>query len=229
MDYDEIFDIMGNEVRRKILRYLAQGPLSIAKLEDLIAVSRQAILKHLKDLEQRGFVETRDAEKHQKTPGPNPHLYKLKQAFAIRFDLGPAAMKPKIITFNMGLQPFEPGELGDRSDALRSISLKEKVAELSKLNKQLDDITASYKDTYAKKIQILQELKGVIDKSIPGEEEREVLELLITNPEKAMLGFTLEEIAAELGIREDFMNFILGNLVGAGIVREEPTGKYALE
>nr|MDO8084241.1 helix-turn-helix domain-containing protein [Candidatus Sigynarchaeum springense]MDO8119128.1 helix-turn-helix domain-containing protein [Candidatus Sigynarchaeota archaeon] len=229
MDFDEIFDIMGNDVRRKILRYLAQGPLPIGKLEELIAVSRQAILKHLKDLEQKGFVEIDDAEKNEKTPGPNPHLYKLKQAFVIRCDVGPAAMNPKIITFNIDSQVFDMGELVESPETRPKISLKDKITELSKLNKQLDDITASYKETYAKKDAILKRLKIAIAKAVQGEEERETLELLINNPEKAIDGFTLVEISTALEIREDFMKFILGNLVDAGIVRQDENGRYYIQ
>ncbi len=229
MDFDEIFDIMGNDVRRKILRYLAQGPMPIGKLEDLIDVSRQAILKHLKDLEQRGFIEINDAEKSENTPGPNPHLYKLKQAFVIRYDVGPAGMNPKILAFNVGPDLLDTGEHVKNLETRPKISLKDKIAELSKLNKQLDDITASYKDTYAKKDSILHGLKIEIARAVPGEEEREVLGLLINNPEKASVGFTLEEISVALEIREDFVKFIVGNLVEAGIVKEAPDGKYFLQ
>ncbi len=229
LDFDEIFDIMGNDVRRKILKGLAQGPMSIGELYELTKVSRQAMLKHLKDLEQRGFVETGEAEKQEKTPGPNPYLYKLKQALVIRYDLGPAAMNPKIITFNVDIQPFKSDELGKTPSILHKIALKEKVAELSTLNKQLDDITASYKETYAKKDSILRGLRSAIARAVRGEEEREVLELLIDNPEKAIAGFTLEEISDALEIREDFIKFILGNLIDAGIVREDPDRRYFLE
>lgn len=220
---------MGNDVRRKILRSLAQGPRSIGELNDLIDVSRQAILKHLKDLEQRGFIETREVEKQGKTPGPSPHMYELKHAFVIRFDLNPAAGNPKIITFHVGLPAAEDNELEDGSELQPKISLVEKLAELSTLNKQLEDITATYREISAKKNALLHGLKFAIYRAIPGDEERDVLELLINNPEKAMDGFTLLEISSELGIREDFMKFILDNLMNAGILRVDPNGKYYLQ
>ncbi len=229
MDYDEIFDIMGNDVRRKILKSLAQGPMSIGELNGLIDVSRQAILKHLKDLEQRGFVETGEAEKQEKAPGPSPHLYKLKQSFVIRFDLGPASLHPKFITFNVDLPEVRSEELEDGNYIQPKVSIKEKVAELSAINKQLEEITGTYKQIYAKKNALLQVLKSVIDRAIPGYEEREVLELLINNPEKTMDGFTLQEISTELEIREDFMKFILDNLIRVGIVKNAPDGRYYLQ
>jgi ArsR family transcriptional regulator len=219
VDYDEIFDIMGNDVRRKILKHLAQGPMSIGELNEKIDVSRQAILKHLKDLEQRGFIEIHEVEKQGKAHGPSPH----------RFDLNPLAGNPKIITFQIGLPTAEDKEFEDSAEPQPRISLKEKIAELSMLNKQLEDAAGTYRQISAKKNALMQVLKNVIDRAIPGDEEREVLELLISNPEKSMAGFTLQEVSAELEIREDFMKFILDNLMRVGIVRDDPDGRYYLQ
>ena len=58
MDHDEFFDIMGNIVRRKILSQLTQGPMSMKDLVKEIDVSRQAILKQINDLIEKGLVET---------------------------------------------------------------------------------------------------------------------------------------------------------------------------
>lgn len=228
MDYDEIFDIMGNDVRRKILRCLAQEPMSIGRLEKLTEVSRQAVLKHLKDLEQRGFIETEEAKKPEKAPGPSPYLYKLKQTFVIRFDLGPASLIPKFITFNVDLPEVRSEELEDDTYVQPKVSIKEKVTELLAINKQLEEITGTYRQIYSKKNELLHGLKNMIYRAIPGDAEREVLDLLINNPEKAMVGFTLQEISDELEIREDFMKFILDNLIRVGIVKDDPDGRYYL-
>ena len=229
MDEDEIFDILGNDVRRKILKGLAQGPMSIGELFGLTKVSRQAVLKHLKDLEQRGLVETGEAEKQEKSPGPNPYLYKLKRSFVIRFDLGPASLNPKFITLHVDLPEPIDDELEDDTYVQPKISIRERITELSTFNKQLEEITTSYKQIYAKKNALLQTLKTMVHRAISGEEEREVLELLIDNPEKAMDGFTMGEIATELEIREDFMKFILDNLVKVGIVKKDSDGRYYIQ
>lgn len=208
--------------------YLAKGPMSIAELEDAIHVSRQAILKHLKDLEQRGFIEIHEVEKSIKTPGPNPHKYELKQAFVIRFDLNPVGKNARIITFQLGPTGTDDKELEDGTQLQPQISFKEKMEELVTLNKELNELTSKYKDISMKKNTIVQSLKGMIERSIRGDEEREVLELLMNNPEKAIAGFTLEEISEELDIREDFMKFIMNNLLRAGIIEENEEGQYSL-
>jgi predicted transcriptional regulator len=231
VDYDEddVFDIMGNAVRRKILMYLAQRPRSINELNEAIDVSRQAILKHLKDLEHRGFIEAREVEKQGKTPGPSPHMYELKQSFVIRFDLNPAAINPRIITLQLGFQTTSPEELEGLPVRPHLGSIKEAISQLSTFNKQLEKISNAYQEIHSKKQGLLHVLKRDVEIYIPGEEEREVLELLINNPEKAMLGFELQEISSEFEIRGDFMKFILDNLIAAGVVKHEQDGKYYLQ
>lgn len=53
-------DALGNEVRRQILLELRKKPLSVGALADNFPVSRPAISRHLKVLEQAGLVEARE-------------------------------------------------------------------------------------------------------------------------------------------------------------------------
>lgn len=53
-------DALGNPVRRQILRTLRGSPLSVGELAACFPVSRPAISRHLRLLEQAGLVETRD-------------------------------------------------------------------------------------------------------------------------------------------------------------------------
>lgn len=52
-----VFAALGDETRlRLIARLCRDGPMSIAKLTDGFAISRQAITKHLRVMEQAGLV-----------------------------------------------------------------------------------------------------------------------------------------------------------------------------
>lgn len=226
MDYDEFFDIMGNDVRRKILQNLARGPMSIGKLNEMIDVSRQAILKHLKDLEERGFVEAREAGERDKKTGPNPHVYELKQLFISQFDLTANSINPRIFFLNVDeLEDENASETGSRQ--LENLdSIKPLLSDLADLNKKIDDISKSYKEVIAKKNQIRLELKKIFNGIVQEGEERDMLDILLENPEKALTGFSLEEIANQLQIRMDFMKFILGNLLEARILEKRTDGRY---
>nr|MDO8110083.1 helix-turn-helix domain-containing protein [Candidatus Sigynarchaeota archaeon] len=228
MDNDAFFDLMGNEVRRKILKNLAQGPMSISELNELIDVSRQAILKHLKDMEEKGFIEAREADERVKKTGPNPQKYTLKQFFTVHFDMNPNTPHPRIFTLNFG-NPFEQDENAQElPQSATKTSIKSYMADVAAMNKKLEDISASYKEVLDKKNTALRMIAKIVERTVPDGEEREVIKVLMENPEKAVTGFTIEEIAIHLRTRRDFMKFILDNLIKIGILKQEQTGLYVL-
>jgi DNA-binding transcriptional ArsR family regulator len=54
-------DALGNRTRREILLELRAAPLSVGELAERFPVSRPAISRHLRVLEQAGLVEARVA------------------------------------------------------------------------------------------------------------------------------------------------------------------------
>lgn len=54
-------DALGNPVRRAILRQLNVQPLSVQDLADRFPVSRPAVSRHLRILQEGGLVEARRA------------------------------------------------------------------------------------------------------------------------------------------------------------------------
>jgi DNA-binding transcriptional ArsR family regulator len=58
----EVFAALGDETRLHIVaRLCKEGPLSIARLSDGAAVSRQAVTKHLRALSSAGLVKSERA------------------------------------------------------------------------------------------------------------------------------------------------------------------------
>jgi DNA-binding transcriptional ArsR family regulator len=52
-------DALGSSVRRDILHKLRDKPLSVGDLADLLPVSRPAVSRHLRILDEAGLVEAR--------------------------------------------------------------------------------------------------------------------------------------------------------------------------
>ena len=53
---DAIFDALGNPMRRSIVRILAPGPQSVGQIAGRLPISRPAVSKHLRLLENAGLV-----------------------------------------------------------------------------------------------------------------------------------------------------------------------------
>ena len=58
LDIEKVLDILGNETRRRILRYLAEEPRYFIQLSKELGVSQQAVLKHLEILQALNLVES---------------------------------------------------------------------------------------------------------------------------------------------------------------------------
>lgn len=58
------FDALGNAVRRDLLRALRTKPLTVGQLARRVPVSRPAVSRHLRVLEQAGLIETHARGKH---------------------------------------------------------------------------------------------------------------------------------------------------------------------
>ncbi|MHB1868308.1 MAG: ArsR/SmtB family transcription factor, partial [Nitrososphaerales archaeon] len=55
---DVLFEVLGNDTRRRILQLLADEPRYFIQLSKDLGVSQQAVLKHLEILERNGFVSS---------------------------------------------------------------------------------------------------------------------------------------------------------------------------
>ncbi|HVB12863.1 MAG TPA: ArsR family transcriptional regulator [Nitrososphaerales archaeon] len=59
---DVLFEVLGNDTRRRILQLLADEPRYFIQLSKDLGVSQQAVLKHLEILERNGFVSSFEGE-----------------------------------------------------------------------------------------------------------------------------------------------------------------------
>ena len=64
VDFDEALNILENKARRDILRRLAKEPHYPLQLSELLDISQQAVVKHLRVLEENGFVESEKIKKY---------------------------------------------------------------------------------------------------------------------------------------------------------------------
>ncbi len=53
-------DALGNQVRRDILQALRPAPLSVGDLAERFPISRPAVSRHLRILEEAGLVQAKD-------------------------------------------------------------------------------------------------------------------------------------------------------------------------
>ena len=87
--------LLQNKTRRSILERLVREPHYPMQLAELIGVSQQAIVKHLKELEQGNLVEKMKVPS-EKGGGPPRTIFRVCEAFSLRVDLGQISSKSSV-------------------------------------------------------------------------------------------------------------------------------------
>ena len=57
-DIDRVFHALGDSSRRAILEKLSEGPISVSRLAEPLAITLAAVVQHLQVLEESGLVQT---------------------------------------------------------------------------------------------------------------------------------------------------------------------------
>jgi ArsR family transcriptional regulator len=85
-----LFWLLGNPTRFKILRRLSQEPMFLGQLSRELAVHQQAILRHLQELIERGFLETYEDESIR---GPPRKYYRLAKTVRVSVQITPQGIR----------------------------------------------------------------------------------------------------------------------------------------
>lgn len=96
-DLDRILSVLENPIRRRILQKLSiemNYPLQLSKE---LNVSQQAIMKHLKVLEDSEFVIS--YEKRSDKGGPPRKLYIPRKRYCVRIDIGPNTYQEEFYSY----------------------------------------------------------------------------------------------------------------------------------
>ena len=95
----EALDALGNPVRRQILEHLRSGPAPVGELAERFPVSRPAISRHLRVLEQAGLV-SHSAEGRQNLYRLEPRGFAAAQDYLATF-WDDALARFKLVTENL--------------------------------------------------------------------------------------------------------------------------------
>src|SRR5712671_6760143 len=57
-DIDRVFHALGDPNRRAIMEKLSEGPISVSRLAEPLAITLAAVVQHLQVLEESGLVQT---------------------------------------------------------------------------------------------------------------------------------------------------------------------------
>ena len=214
MDFDEAVTILENRARRSILQHLVKEPHYPLQLSELLDISQQAVMKHIKVLEKAGFIEAEIVPSEK--GGPPKKMYKVNQSFSLRLDLGPELFKAehRIIPSGgpMRLSNKLPNELNlviVRLGTGRELSMSEAMNLLSDIDSALEKIDQQRDAIIALHQQIMIKTSKEVSEHAESYEERIMAREMMTQPRRPL---DLDIFSQNLRIQESQAEDIMENI-----------------
>jgi len=164
-----IFDIVGNECRRKILQLLVLEPHYVSQLSKLLNKSQPAILKHMKILEEKELVIRQKEPASGVDKGPDRHYFSINKSFLVIYSVSPHNVRE--LTFDTTKSLNSASErlqkvkkmIGTHSSVASKIStINENIEDI---NEQMTALEHQYVEFEQQRNQLLNLANSIIDDS----------------------------------------------------------------
>jgi ArsR family transcriptional regulator len=179
-DDDIILDIIGNNTRRKILATLAREPMYFNQLAKEISIGQQAILRHMKTLEDIGLIESY-AEKSN-LGAPDRKYYRLNSSFSLTICLSEDAFSIENHKIEEYLHEesdnfYKEYDLLAQEDDGRI--LNQLQSNLTKIEMEISNLDSRLNDLRALKQLIVSRLHKIAKDNFEEEFERKILHTIV--------------------------------------------------
>ena len=206
-ELEHSLSLLQNKTRRSILERLVREPHYPMLLADLIGVSQQAIVKHLKALERGHLVEKMKVPSEK--GGPPRTIFRVCEAFSLRIDLGPDLFKIERRKLPSGgplrlssKLPDLAQPIAERVSGRKKISVTEGVVHLEQLDRQRDALIALHQ-------QIRGRVSAAVDTDFEDYSQLTMVHALIEAPRiKPDLGL----MAKELNLSESDISAVMSRV-----------------
>jgi predicted transcriptional regulator len=219
-DFETVVGVLGNPVRRSIIRKLSEGPDYTLRLSNELNIAQQLAAKHLKIIRDAELV---DVIRQKSTRGADKNVFHLNKFYSLQIDFSPALYNERLISFN------NPGQWIQHDNHMEHLETQVKDIEEDSLDP--DDVTP------------LSQIIQAIDDELDSIEKRRARLLYIRNLALEATHSALEEmdrrkkqlvhhivdqgptsvemLSRTFDLREDVIRDVVTELQKEGLVRKE--------
>ncbi len=219
-DIDQLFYLLENPTRRRILELLSREQLYPLQISREIAVSQQAVMKHLRILKEHGIVSSRDEPSDR---GPTRHIYRATRAVSLQIDVGPSSYREQAEAVNLeGEVNPELHRMRHGIMAARDMESAPRLELLQRIANDLDTRLVRLERERHEMVSIREVLNREMSEATRctdcDREHRRVLHYALLHP-----AFTVEAAATALGLSESAVRGIVHQLRQQGLLRSGRT------
>ena len=224
-DFETVVGVLGNPVRRSIIRKLSKGPDYTLRLSNELNIAQQLAAKHLKVIRDAELV---DVVRQKSDRGADKNVFHLNKFYSLQIDFSPALYNERLISFN------NPGQWIQQDNHMERLETQVKDMEEDSLDP--DDVTP------------LSQIIQAIDDELGNLEKRRARLLYIRNLALEATHNALEEmdrrkkqvvhhivdqgptsvemLSRTFDLREDVIRDVVTELQKEGLVRKEDNVIY---
>ena len=96
-DFETVVDVLGNPIRRQIIRKLSEGPDYALRISNELNVSQQLASKHLNVIRNAELVDVIRQKSHK---GADKKMFSLNKFYSLQIDFSPSLYNERLISFN---------------------------------------------------------------------------------------------------------------------------------
>jgi ArsR family transcriptional regulator len=205
---NSILDIIGNNTRRKILAALAREPMYFNQLANEVGIGQQAILRHMKALEDIGLIESY-AEKST-LGAPNRKYYRLSSSFSLTISISQDSFSIESRKIEQ-YRHRESDKFYKEYDLLTQdndgVSLKRLQTNLSSIEKEIYTLDSRLNDLRALRQLTVHRLHKISKDNFEEEIERKILHIIMDEAPKSV-----SELANKLNEKQSYVSKILNRM-----------------
>ena len=206
---DDILEVLENPTRRMILRELAREPRYSLQLAQMLNVSQQAIMKHLRAMEDKEMV-TVIVEKSD-AGGPPRKCYVASKRFSVTIDMGPGLFEEFVREFG----EFADGEATGRLSASEPLAqLSDAISELERINGEMSALDERRTMLVQEKERSMRNAYELADEATSDEDAKRVLRHVIEGGSA-----DVDDVAEALNMREKAARDGLDRLRSMGLLK----------
>ena len=189
VDFDEALHVLGNHTRRKILEMLVREPHYPLQLSKHLDVSQQAVMKHLKVLQDAGFVQSQKVASEK--GGPPKRIYSVQESFSLRLDLGPDLFRTEHRRLPAGgpvrlsaKLPSGARPIAERLGSRRKIPVAEGLELVAQLNEEIERLDSERDALIALHQQVMRKVSRSVEDQFEVYEQRKLVHTILEEPKR---------------------------------------------
>jgi predicted transcriptional regulator len=170
-DFETVVGVLGNPVRRHIIKKLSEGPDYTLRLSNELNIHQQLAAKHLKVIQDAELV---DVVRQKSNIGADKNVFALNKFYSLQIDFSPSLYNERLISFNNPHQWIQEDNYMER--------LEEQVKDIEGEKLDVEDVSP------------LRQVVELIDEELEGLEKRRARLLYIRNLALAAAQGAVEEL-----------------------------------